>query len=87
MQQLTPQDALAVACWGMQHAKLLDLRQPSYHDAHSMKGGAPVVSFSSHARMGEAQDGSKAVAGQVALAPTPLPARCCCLLQHTADTA
>ncbi len=35
--------------------------------------------------MGEAKDGSKAIAAQVALTPTSLPACCGCLLQQ-ADT-
>ncbi len=42
----------------------------------------PVVALCSHASMGEAQDGSKAIAAQVALAPTPLPARCRRLLRQ-----
>ena len=43
---------------------------------------SPVVTLGSHAGVGEAQDGSKAVAAQVALPSTPLSACCCCLLQR-----
>lgn len=40
----------------------------------------PIVTLSSHASMGETQDGTKAVAAEVALPAAPLPACRCCLL-------
>lgn len=46
---------------------------------------SPVVTLGSHTGVGEAQDGSKAVAAQVTLPSTPLSACCCCLLQQRPD--
>ena len=67
-----------------EHRRMKPSSKASTNHEHEA-GAEPVVALCSHASMGEAKDGSKAVAAQVALTPASLPARCGRLLQQ-ADT-